>query len=195
MPTYQVAANADDCVADDLSYFSYTSTSEVAGTFNGMAWFGCAARFLNIPIPAIAKITLAKLILTSDTNNSDEVVNLRIRAELNVIPAAFSNYANFAARTWTTHRVNWDAIPAWTIDKCDDQTTSPDLSPCISEVILLPNWASGHNIVILWDDFEKRSTQTGNCRRSCYAYDSSHAKASQILINWTIPSKRGWMSK
>ncbi len=188
-PTWQVTTGSDDCrYVLSINDFSLTTISFYVGCSSaaGDPDYGSAARFLNITIPAGSIITLANLILTGKAD-STTVINSRLRAQLNVNPATFSTAADFSARTWTsdaTH-VHWNAIPAWVLDT---EYTSPDIKACVQEVINLANWASGNPMVILWDDFEKLSTQGDLKWRRGYSYDGSTTKAPKLVITYTTPS-------
>ena len=145
---------------------------------------GSGMRFLNITIPAWATIDTAQLIITAQSSQSGTTVKSRIRAEANINPATFSTLANFDARTWTTALTNWDSIAAWT---AETEYTSPNFKTSIQEVINLANWASGNPVVVLWDDFELRGTQSANIYRNGYAYNSSTSKAAKLVITYTVP--------
>ncbi len=192
-PTWQVAASADDClVYPQESYFTTGDGSFKTGYYGVNSTLGAAARFLNITIPVGSTITLANFILTCRTAQSATIVNTRLRAEANINPATFSTLANFNARIWTTAYMNWDAIPAWTVDV---KYTSPSddgtryFKDVIQEVIDLANWASGNPIAVLWDDFEKRSTQSSGRQRTAQSYDGSTTKAPKLYIVYPVPVK------
>ncbi len=186
--TWQVAASADDCARTYIttSYWSKITTYFYAGYDNNSNQdFGSAARFLNVTIPAGSTITLANLIVTCKQVTSATAVNTRLRAQADINPATFSDAADFDARTWTTAYVNWDAIPAWTLGT---EYTSPDIKAAIQEVINLANWASGNPLTILWDDFQKRSTQVSGTERLSYSYDGSTTTAPKLVITYTPPT-------
>ncbi len=186
MTTWQVTASADDCLriptTDD--YFATNHLEITAGYYSSQyADGGAGMRFLNITIPADVTITSAILRLRASASESNGTVNTRIRAEANISPSTFSDKANFDARTWTTAYVNWDAITGWTSGTDYD---SADISACIQEVINLANWASGNAIAILWDDFQKRSTQSNLTRRSSNSYDASTTNAPKLIITYNL---------
>lgn len=188
--TIQVAAGPDDCwtlnslwdIAASQFQAGYASAIYKAG--------GSAARFLNITIPAGSTIISANLLLTCQTSESKDYVRTRLRAEKNINPATFSTLANFNLRAWTIAYMNWDNIPAWTKDT---QYTSPAydgtryFKDIIQEVINLPGWANGNPIAILWDDFEKRSSQVTATRRTAYSWNGSATKAPELYIKYILP--------
>ena len=186
MPDIQpvVGASSDDCFrsTDTKDYFSIG-----AGFFAGYYTASykdssSAARFLNVTIPVGATILSAKLKLIASYPRSSTIVNTRLRCEKNINPITFSDKVDFDARMWTTAFVNWDAIAAWTVEV---EYESPDIKTCIQEVINLPSWASGNPMAVLWDDFEKRSTQADFTIRQAYSWDDNAAKAPKLYIEWT----------
>jgi hypothetical protein len=194
--TRQVASNADN-VRVSLIYSAFWSTSQLMsiGYLNStVPDCSLAVRFTDIAIPTGGIITLAQLKVTDIDGQSLTVVNSRLRAEANVNPSAFSTQNNFLTRSWTTAPavINWDSILAWLTNT---EYPSPDIKALIQAVIGLPGWASGNPIVILWDDFEQRSTQTNNTLRKVFDYNDSQSFAAKLYIEYTLPAKRGWMSK
>lgn len=184
-PTWQVTLSTDDCqrIPTTTNYWSILFTNfQVAYQEADYADAGAAARFLNITIPAGSNIVQADLVLTCSGATAGGVVNTRLRAQKHITPLTFSTAADFDARTWTTAKANWDAISAWTGDIA---YTSPDIKACIQEVIDLPGWAEGP-IVILLDDFEKRSTQADGAYRVAYSWDGSAAKAPKLHIEYEL---------
>ena len=184
-PTWQVGASTDDCVRHfENSWFSTGVTFWRAGYWDSNSKAcGGAARFLNVTIPAGSTIDSAYLVSTAERNDELGTTLNRLRAERNISPAAFSDATDFDARTWTTEYVYWDYIPYWTLDV---EYTSPDIKACIQEVIDLPGWESGNPIVVIRDDFEKRSAQVSTSTRSAYSYDGSTAKAPKLVVTYTL---------
>ena len=183
MATWQVAVSEDDCERIPTpNYWSTTYNFAAGWTDATYVDYGGAARFLNVTIPSNATIISAYLELVAYYTRTATVVNTRLRAELNVAPATFSTAANFDARTWTTAYVNWDAIPAWT---ADEEYTSPDIKTCIQEVA---NLDAITHLVVLWDDFERRSTQgpVNQTWRSAYSYDISTTLAPYLIVTYTV---------
>ena len=190
-PVWQPTAGTDDVGVDNdgtsAPYWNLAYALFRCGYLSAAYTdFSSAARFLNFTIPGSATINTARLTLTCQTALSDTVVNTRIRAERNINPATFTDKANFDARTWTTEYINWDGIEAWSLDAEYD---SPDFASVIQEVIDLASWASGNPIVILWDDFQNRSTQSGNANRQAHSWDGSTTLCPQLVITYTVPGE------
>lgn len=182
--TYQVTAGLDDCYrVIDSDYWDTSEVSFSVGYYNAThPNAGAAARFLGLNIPAGSTINSAVLRLTAYVSLATTTVNTRLRCEKTGTPATFSTSANFDGRTWTTAKVNWDAVPAWIQDTEYD---SPDIKACVQEII--DGVGAITDLVVLWDDFEKRSTQANGTRRLGTAYEESTTKAPQLVITYTPP--------
>ncbi|MDO9334574.1 MAG: hypothetical protein Q7T57_08660, partial [Dehalococcoidales bacterium] len=180
----KVAAWTDDFTRSYVpaSWWSLNSPSFAAG-FNTLdiKGQGSAARFLNITIPAGKIIVSAYLILTAEGAYNNDTVNTRLRAEKKINPLTFSTPGDFDARAWTTAYINWDAIAHWALNV---EYTSPNIKTLIQEVIGLPGWVNGNPIVILWDDFQQRSSQADAKIRAGYSYDGSWTKAPELRITY-----------
>lgn len=185
--TIKVVASTDDCcVGYDSAYFSATAAGFSAGySSSSYKDWGSAARFLALNIPAGSTIDSAVLVLTARRDRAKVTVNTRIRCQKTGTPATFSDSADFDARSWTTAFVNWDAIAAWTTNT---EYTSPDFKTCVQEVADL---GAITDLVVLWDDFEKRSTQVTETERVGQSYNGSSAKAPQLVITFTPPVAAG----
>ncbi len=186
MATFQVSASTDDCIRYYINdIFSATGANFFAGYESSAAQDGgSAARFLSVTIPAGVTILTAKLVLTCRIAGSNTTVNTRIRAEKAADPATFSDSTDFDARTWTTEYINWDGIGDWTQDVEYD---SADFTAVLQEVIDQGGWASGNAVVILWDDYEERSTQANSTTRYAHSYNSDAAKAPKLVVTYTLP--------
>lgn len=187
-PTWQVTVGTDDCDrrkhGTNPNWWYTNATSMLAGYNNpDNKDCGGASRFLNVTIPPGWEITLANLILIAAGTKDTTVVNTRLRAEANVNPATFSTVEDFDARVWTT-AVDWNAIPTWTLN---GTYTSPDIKAIIQEVIDLPGWASGNPIVVLWDDFDARSTQAVGKFRYAKTYDTVPSSPAHLYVEYTEP--------
>jgi len=181
-----VVTGNDDCLRNYISSsFFGLGSSFIAGYGSSTNRNrGSAARFLNITIPPGSTIISATLKLTGSSALSATIVNTRLRCEKNINPLTFSTSGDFDARVWTDKYINWDAIGAWS-DLVEYE--SPDIKDCIQEVINLAGWASGNAIVVLWDDFEQRSTQSANRNRIAYSYNGDPAYAPKLYIDYTLP--------
>lgn len=186
----RVGALTDDAVIGyAASYFVHTDGRFRAGYEGPGATaidLGSVARFLNITIPQGTTISTASLVLTGYYDRALNDVNTRLRAQDADDTVTFDDFADFDARSWTV-AVYWDSIAAWSIDEESADTTSPEIKTCIQEVIDRPGWSSGNSIVILWDDFEERSTVAASTSRWAYSYNGSTSKAPLLHIEYIVP--------
>jgi len=188
----QVGASNDDCQRRlATSYFSLTDNNEQAGAYSSTYYgYGCGLRFTGITIPNGATIETAYLKFTA--RSADTYLPLtRISAEDVDNAGDFSgdDAASFDTRfgNHTTARIDWDNIPAWSVDEEGADTTSPEIKTVIKEIVDRASWASGNAMVLFWEDFDDRSTHhaTNHYIRSGYSYDSSTTKCGKLHIEYT----------
>ncbi|MBA7583291.1 hypothetical protein ES708_25232 [subsurface metagenome] len=185
----QVVASSDDCHRRlTTSVWNLTHKRLITGAVNGTAkQLGNGMRFTNITIGKGATINQAYLTFRCSGTEGGQTVRTRISAEdVDDAPTFANDAAAFDAR-WanrTTARVDWDSIPAWTLD---EDYNSLEIKSVIQEVIDRAGWASGNDIVIFWEDFEDRSDKTV-ARRLAYSYDGSVEFAPKLVIDYTPPA-------
>ncbi|MBA7652057.1 hypothetical protein ES703_59886 [subsurface metagenome] len=192
-----VRASADDCSVHwngSAWVFSLTWNYFWAGRFSaGYEKIGSAGLFRNIYIPKDATITHAYLKPTARDSDASLLVKTRIRGEKNDSPIAFSNYADYDARTRTTAVVDWDDIATWVLGTL---YSSPDIKTIIKEIVALAGWVSGNPLVIFWDDHEARTaTDIARLRRG---RDWNHGLRTppMLYIEWVAGgSGRRWPPK
>ncbi len=196
-PTYQVGTSSDDAfrrLEDD--FWSLTNIYGSAGSDSAINYKnGAGMRFLNMIIPKGSSIDTAKLTLRAAINRAGTVCNTRISAEDVDDAITFADDSGAFDTRWaarTTARVDWDGIAAWTAGVDYD---SPEIKTVIQEIVDRGGWASGQDMVIFWDDFEDRSTHADFALRAPQSYDGSATFAPKLVITFTPPTSRGWMSK
>jgi len=188
-PTWQVGVSSDDCLRQlSLNTFDLTGVFRAGAHLTTSNYqMGDGARFTNITIPKGSTINQAYLTLRCSGAKAGTTVKTRISAEkIDNAPTFANDAAAFDAR-WanrTTARVNWDNIPAWTLNT---NYNSPEIKTVIQEIINRAGWASGNALVIFWEDFEDRSTHAADCYRPAYSYDTSTTYAPKLYIGYTMP--------
>jgi len=103
-------------------------------------------RFRSVAVPNGAYIDSAKATfdVVSQTDGDDVVID--ITGEDNAAPAIFSTYADFAGRTQTSALVSWNGN-TWAAGA---SVSTPDISSIIQEIVNLPGWASGNDLVLFF---------------------------------------------
>ena len=184
-PTWQVGTGTDDAYRriETDNNWNLTDINITVGAYNGTYYeYGGGMRFTNITIPQGATITEAYLTLRC-SNTGQGATNSRISAEdVDDAPTFADNKTTFDTR-WaarTTARVDWDAIPDWTLN---NDYNSPEIKTVIQEIVDRGGWSSGNDIVIFWDDFEDRSTHAER-RHHAYAYEGSSTYAPKLIITY-----------
>ena len=184
--TWQVSHNDDDCVYKKLSdFWSMTKTYFIVGNSDAapnLSKWGSTARFLNVTIPKNATINSAYLKIKASSDKAADNVKSYIKAEDADNPARFTTKANFLARSWITTKVAWDNIPHWSNGTW---YTSPDIKSVIQVLVNKDGWQSGNAAVILWEDWDGRSTSGGTVNRSGYSHDGSATDAPKLEVTWT----------
>jgi hypothetical protein len=182
----QVSQATDDCRRIKSGDYWNTAGVEGALGYAASSYKGCgmAFRFLNVAIPVGATITSAYLSFKASASKSLTVVNSKIRGQNSSNPITFSTQADFDARTWLATIAYWDAIAAWTANQWYN---SPDIAAIIQAIINLSGWASGNALVLLWEDWDLRSTQVDNTTRTNWLYEQSSSEAPKLHIEYTPP--------
>lgn len=182
----QVSQALDDCRRVKNGDFWTTAGPEGAIGYSSSSYKGCgmAFRFLNVGIPAGATITASYLSFKASATKSMTTVNSKIRGQNSSTPATFSTQADFDARTWLATIAYWDSVPAWTLNQWYN---SPDIAAVIQAIINLSGWASGNALVLLWDDWDLRSTQSDDRQRNSWLYEQGSSEAPKLHIEYTPP--------
>jgi hypothetical protein len=185
----QVGASYDDVlrIPSEANGWYATHTQMGAGyVSSGQPDWGSGLRFTSITIPKGATITAAYLTITAKDSFSATTVKSYISAEAADNPATFANDKAAFDTRFGTHgdRIAWDNIAAWT---ADTEYQSVGIKDVIQAIVNRAGWSSGNAIVIFWEDFDKRSTQSGTTVRTGYTYDASTAKAVKLHIEYSVP--------
>jgi predicted amidohydrolase len=141
-----------------------------------------ALRFDNIMIPKDTVIGTAYLLLTSNGNQANNFT-ATIYGEASATPAAFTSYADYAARSFTSATVSWE-LDAWTTEVVYQ---SPDIKTIIQEIVNLAGWKVGCSICL----YLKNPNDADAKSRSHMAYNRGANVAAKLVIvpgDWTPPA-------
>ncbi len=177
----QVSASTDDCVRRlTPSWFSLTYVRFWCGDGAGGFYdYRSGARFLNITIPKAANIVSAYLKLKAEYYTTSRV-NSIIRGEDADDAATFSTSGDYDGRARTSANVAWTP-PAWVIDTWYN---SPNIKTIIQEIVNRGGWASGHDLVIFWEDAVGFQNVDETIARD---YNQLPANAPKLEITYTTP--------
>jgi len=151
-----ITAALDDAFhrGGDHSFFINSASflvgnNAASGTFTLFDSYG---RFLDVRIPKDAKITAASLILTARVTDSGTGVKTTIQAEDVDNATQVADESDWETRVTglTAASVSWDDIADWTAEESGPDTTSPDISTVIQEIVDRSGWASGNAINLFW---------------------------------------------
>lgn len=176
-------ANLDDVYVVPASSTLVDVSSLQLGKVSGNAR-NAGIRFKSVSVPPGATIVRAFLKLQVAQTTALDTVSLKLYGEASITPAIFSTFANFAARTLTTANVAWGSIADWAIGQT---ITTPDLAPVIQEIIDLPSWASGNNLVVFLND----NGSSNNAFRVAASYNNTIYAPPELVIVYDTPDILG----
>lgn len=196
--TFQVSANSDDASRynyNDYDNFQIGPEPLGVGIFiwnppTTKYWkYGAGLRFQGVNIPWGAEIISAKLRGYTSQADTMTTVNSKIRGQKSPNPITFSTLEDFDARPRTDTVVNWDDIAPWS---ADTWYYSPEIKDIVQEIIGQSEWACGNAMVLIWDDFDDRSTHVDDCYRSWDNHNENPTKAVKLEVTWAYPQWYGY---
>jgi hypothetical protein len=190
-----VGASTDDCqyteTAEGGDWWNLTSGAQWAGGYDASNYeYGGGMRFQTVAVANATTITTATLILTAHDPSGARAqadCNTRISAEdVDDAPTFADNKAAWITRyaNKTTNQAAWDNIAAWSAGESGADTTSPEIKTVLQEIFDRVGWASGQDLVIIWDDYEDRSTHAADNRCLAFSYDGDTAKCGQLHMEY-----------
>ena len=149
------------------------------GNENGIQqWVGL--RFQGITIPADSAINSATITFTAAELDVGILI-IPIFGERETDGEAFSDLTPLTGRTLTTNSVVWDIDP-WFPGDNGSNTTTPDLSPVVQDIVNQSDWLSGGPMVFLIQNDPLDSSE-----RLCVSFDGDPAQAPVLTIDFTPP--------
>ncbi len=176
--TVSVAASADDA-EETISSGNMSLTSsdlELIDDATGSGPQEVGVRFLSIDAPPGSNISNAQIVFTGDANDSG-TTNLVIYGEDEDDAGTFtSSNSDITDRTKTSTSVNWSSIPAWSTSEVSADTTTPDLSSIMQEIINRPGWAADNDMVFIF---------TGSGERTAVSYNGGSSDAAELSYDYS----------
>lgn len=185
----RIQSTNDDAEQASSGSVDLSSSSDHELVYDGnYQWIGLR---WNLDVPQGATINSADIRFRSDENQNGNSPTLRIGAEDVDNANAFSTTSHDVDDRWdggsgkgpvTSATVAWNNIPGWSNNEEGSDTTTPDLSTIIQEIVNRPSWLSGNGIAfIIRDD----SGGTDSDRRTAEHYDAGGpSQAARLTVNW-----------
>jgi len=142
---------------------------------------GTGLRFTGINLPSSATVSSAVVTITSYATDSSTAVNTYIACQDEYNPAQTTSESDHSDR-WddrTSTVITYNNIPAWSYGV---EYSTPDISGCVQDVVD-NNSGTGSALLVLWNDFDARSS--GGAHRAVRMYDSGSSSAAEIEIVYT----------
>jgi hypothetical protein len=138
--------------------------------------------FRDIQIPIGANITNAYVqFVCDDTNDEDITVDIWGANEANVTAPFTDEAYALSSHPKTTTKVEWTPVPWLTVGENGVDQQTPDISAIITEIIAIPGWAPGNNIMIMVTD-EDNPVKS---HRQAVTYDEDPTKAAILNVTFT----------
>ena len=154
-----------------------TSSDLEIGNENGIEqWIGL--RFQDTFIPQGSTINSATIRFTA-TETDVGSLTVPVVGELSVDAEEFGDLTPLTTRVLTSGSVSWNIDP-WFPDDSGPNTTTPDLSPLIQEMVNQPAWNAGSSIVIIIQNDPLDTSE-----RLGFSFDGDPARAAVLEIDYT----------
>jgi hypothetical protein len=158
---YAGNSNDDATRRKVTDFFSITDPECMAGAYSTSYYeYGWAGRFKLVTIPQGAVIDSAILTVQGRNTGNNDTCKTEISGYAADDTPVFDTEANFddmRNNHRTTAVIPWDSIPHFVVGT---YYPSPELKTIIQEIISRAGWASGHSLILFWDDFANRSSST-----------------------------------
>lgn len=136
-------------------------------------------RFRNVAIPAGATINSADIRFVAAVASGAGTLSVQIAAENLANPAPFTTTPNdLSNRTKTGMPVPWSLNAAWALNSLQ---TTPNFASVVQQVVTLPGWAEGNDIVILVTGV------SGTALRKAFSHDGQAGSAALLTIEYEEP--------
>lgn len=179
--TFEIAAVSDDCHKfwDGAAWVFSVWAMQDAGKKGVKQQYGGGMRFDSVNIAQRATITAAYVRFRANGNYANNNCNTVLQGEDSDDADTFSDVVDYDARVKTTASVNWNVIPAWTLDTWYN---SPDITTIVQEIVDRAGWDSGNHMAIFWDDHADNSDNLAY--REAYSYNFLPANAPELYVEW-----------
>lgn len=114
--------------------------------------FDSSVLFSSLPIPKGAKIIASTIRFTCSFADSLGVVRSSVYAEAVDNPGSITDETDWHVRAsqLSTEFTPWDNIPPWSVDESGPDTTTPDFSAVVQEIVNRSGWAKNNSFNVMW---------------------------------------------
>ncbi len=135
-------------------------------------------RFTNVILPSDAIVRGAWVQFTTK-KATDDAAMVTVRGEATPEPGFFRRvHGDLSGRPMTAATVDWTVVPWIAVGDAGDAQRTPDLSPIIQELLLLPRSVIEQDIVLLIE---------GSGRRVANSFNTASALAPRLVIEYELP--------
>ena len=160
-----------------------STTSQCGRVFTALRHSGFI--FTSVPIPVGSTIDTVRLTFVAGASNGTNTCNLRIVMEDTGSAAAFTDTADYNARSLTTATADWNDVPDWTAGTTytfpSSGAASTTLADVIQEVVDRADWGGNGNLCFIIYD----NTASTNANRSIATDDNASYDAPKLDLWYT----------
>ncbi len=155
--------------SSDLEYGNQNGVEQLVGL-----------RFVDLNIPQGATINSVSIQLTS-TNTDVGTLIIPVFGQLSADTLSFADETPISTRPLTSASVEWNVDP-WFPGDSGANTTTPDLSAIVQEVVDQNDWSSGNSMAFIFFNDPMDSSE-----RIAVSFDGNPAEAALLTIDFTPP--------
>ena len=168
---YEIDAGTDDAEEDNGSVTTTSTDLDLQNPqYTGLRW-------IDINISPGATIASANIEFTAEGQDSGTSPTYTIYGEKIADAPTFSATSfSISSRDPTGAQVIWSNVPAWSNGESGPDTTTPDISSIIQEIVNQEGWSSGNALVIIIH-------ASGGNDRDAESFEGNQFKTAKLTIN------------
>ncbi len=155
--------------SSDLEYGNQNGIEQLVGL-----------RFVDLNIPQGATINSVSIQLTATSTDVGTLI-VPVFGQLSSDTVSFADEAPISTRPLTTASVDWNVDP-WFPGDSGANTTTPDLSTIVQEIVDQNDWSSGNSMAFIFFNDPMDSSE-----RIAVSFDGNPAEAALLTIDFTPP--------
>ncbi len=181
---YNITQSSDDAEQNIVTLAMDLTSTDLDLVTDTHVNYTTGLRYQNVMIPLNATVTNSYLVFRVDERNVTPA-NLTFSGEAADNATNFTTRdGNITNRTKTATSVDWIDIPNWgPIGFTGSNTTTPNISTIITEIINRSGWIRGNSLVIMVNT----SNNSREITRVAESFDKSNAVPAYLVVNYTAP--------